>query len=94
MCPHLCTHPTLGRAACHATVPCIDLHPNPAPPSPVLLLFADPYGLGECLQDLLEFAARMLVIGGRLVYFMPATPDTYRQEDIPTHPMLRLLYNS
>lgn len=30
-----------------------------------------PYGLGECLRDLLDTAARLLVPGGRLVYWMP-----------------------
>ena len=27
----------------------------------------DPYPLGECLRDLLDMAARMLRVGGRLV---------------------------
>jgi tRNA (guanine10-N2)-methyltransferase len=57
-------------------------------------LTTEPYSLGECLRDLLEFAARMLVVGGRLVYFMPATPETYREEEIPAHPALKLMYNS
>mmetsp|Transcript_22265 Transcript_22265/g.56648 ORF Transcript_22265/g.56648 Transcript_22265/m.56648 type:complete len:486 (-) Transcript_22265:551-2008(-) len=52
------------------------------------------YNLGECLRDLLDFAARTLVVGGRLVYFLPATPDTYREEEIPTHPCLTLTHNS
>jgi hypothetical protein len=30
-----------------------------------------PYSLGECLADLLDMSARLLVIGGRLVYWMP-----------------------
>lgn len=54
----------------------------------------DPYGFGECLRDLWDFAARTLTVGGRLVLFIPATPETYREEEIPTHPMLRLIYNS
>jgi hypothetical protein len=31
----------------------------------------DPYTLGECLLDLLDSAARLLRVGGRLVYFLP-----------------------
>ncbi|KAF5829502.1 hypothetical protein DUNSADRAFT_15986 [Dunaliella salina] len=53
-----------------------------------------PYSLGECLRDLLDFSARMLVIGGRLVLFIPATPETYKEEEIPRHPALKLIYNS
>ena len=34
----------------------------------------DPYTLAECLADLLESAARLLRIGGRLVYFLPVGP--------------------
>lgn len=30
-----------------------------------------PWSLGECLAELLDLAARMLVLGGRLVYWMP-----------------------
>eukprot|EP00983_Pelagomonas_calceolata_P083099 1156083-Pelagomonas_calceolata.AAC.4 len=60
-------------------------------PPPAL---AAPYSLGECLRDLLDFAARMLAIGGRLVLFIPATPETYIEEEIPRHPTLKLIYNS
>ncbi|GFH32218.1 uncharacterized protein HaLaN_31404, partial [Haematococcus lacustris] len=50
--------------------------------------------MGECLRDLLSFAARLLVRGGRLVFFMPSTPDTYSAQELPSHPALRLLHNS
>lgn len=53
-----------------------------------------PYSLGECLRDLLDYAARTLRVGGRLVYFLPATPETYKEEEVPTHPALELLYNT
>lgn len=33
-----------------------------------------PYTLGECLLDLLESSARLLRLGGRLVYFLPVGP--------------------
>ncbi|KXZ47218.1 hypothetical protein GPECTOR_37g224 [Gonium pectorale] len=53
-----------------------------------------PYTLGECLRDLLDLSARLLVVGGRLVYFLPATPDAYDEAEVPAHPALRLVANS
>ncbi|KAG2424414.1 hypothetical protein HXX76_014468 [Chlamydomonas incerta] len=53
-----------------------------------------PYTLGECLRDLLDLSARLLVVGGRLVYFLPATPETYNEAEVPGHPALRLVANS
>ncbi|GLC40262.1 hypothetical protein PLESTB_001633100 [Pleodorina starrii] len=53
-----------------------------------------PYTLGECLRDLLDLSARLLVVGGRLVYFLPATPETYDEAEIPRHPALELVANS
>ncbi len=52
-----------------------------------------PYGMGECLRDLLDLAARLLVVGGRLVFFFPASPDTYRDGEVPGHPALRIISN-
>lgn len=57
------------------------------------VIHTQPYTLGECLRDLLELSARLLVRGGRLVYFLPATPDTYNEADIPQHPALQLVAN-
>jgi hypothetical protein len=34
-----------------------------------------PYEMSEVLSDLLEFAARFLVLGGRLVYWLPTVVD-------------------
>jgi hypothetical protein len=31
--------------------------------------------------------------GGRLVFFMPASPETYRGDQLPRHPMLALVSN-
>jgi tRNA (guanine10-N2)-methyltransferase len=31
--------------------------------------------------------------GGRLVFFMPASPETYREDQLPVHPMLALVSN-
>ncbi|KDD76297.1 hypothetical protein H632_c279p2 [Helicosporidium sp. ATCC 50920] len=54
----------------------------------------DAYPLGECLADLLESSARLLRVGGRLVYFLPAMAGYYDPAEIPTHPMLRMVSNS
>ncbi|CAI5968989.1 unnamed protein product [Closterium sp. NIES-64] len=53
-----------------------------------------PYSLEECLHDLLDTSARLLVIGGRLVYFYPAAREEYLPEEIPGHPCLKLVANS
>ena len=49
---------------------------------------------GECLRDLLDLSARLLRVGGRLVYFLPAAPEVYKEEEVPRHPALRLVANS
>ena len=49
---------------------------------------------GECLRDLLDMSAKLLRRDGRLVYFMPAAPEVYKEEEIPRHPALRLIANS
>lgn len=51
-----------------------------------------PYSLAECVHDLLDLAAKMLVMGGRLVYFYPVL----REEDtidtnFPEHPCFKLV---
>lgn len=37
-----------------------------------------PYLLGECLRDLVSLSARLLKLGGRLVFFVPASVMSYR----------------
>ena len=37
-----------------------------------------PYPLSECLWDLLDTAARLLMPGARLVYFLPSIPNLYQ----------------
>ena len=46
----------------------------------------------DALQNLLDFAAGSLVVGGRLVYWLPTTMD-YLPEDCPTHPLLEMVAN-
>lgn len=46
------------------------------------------------MHDLLETAARLLVVGGRLVYFLAAAPGFYSEEEVPQHPMLEVRMRS
>mmetsp|Transcript_24229 Transcript_24229/g.67365 ORF Transcript_24229/g.67365 Transcript_24229/m.67365 type:complete len:471 (+) Transcript_24229:348-1760(+) len=52
-----------------------------------------PYFLGECLYDLVEFAAKALRVGGRLVFWMPSAPGLYEETELPLHPVMRLMHN-
>lgn len=42
------------------------------------------------MHDLLLFAAEHLVIGGRLLYWLPTTEE-YKYEDLPSQPCMSLL---
>ncbi|KAF4350754.1 uncharacterized protein LOC115720686 [Cannabis sativa] len=55
-----------------------------------------PYSLAECVHDLLDLAARMIVMGGRLVYFYPVLrEDEFVEEDhFPEHPCFKLIASS
>eukprot|EP01026_Neomeris_dumetosa_P061079 TRINITY_DN5762_c1_g1_i10.p2 TRINITY_DN5762_c1_g1~~TRINITY_DN5762_c1_g1_i10.p2 ORF type:complete len:143 (-),score=19.85 TRINITY_DN5762_c1_g1_i10:181-567(-) len=48
----------------------------------------------ECLRDLIRLAGRMLKLGGRLVFWVPSTPETPAQEELPTHPGFDLICTS
>lgn len=50
--------------------------------------------MSEVLESLLDFSAKYLVPGGRLVYWLPTVTDQYTDEDVPLHPALRLVSNS
>ncbi|KAJ3063417.1 hypothetical protein HDU98_000784 [Podochytrium sp. JEL0797] len=52
-----------------------------------------PYELDEVMSDLISFAAKHLVPGGRLVYWLPTITDAYNPKDVPRHKRLRLLDN-
>lgn len=45
------------------------------------------------LKDLLSTASKLLVMGGRLVFWMPSTIE-YRESDLPRHPCFKLVSNS
>ncbi|PRP87928.1 tRNA guanosine-2'-O-methyltransferase 11 [Planoprotostelium fungivorum] len=51
------------------------------------------YAVSDVLHDLLNLAATRLVVGGRLVYWLPTT-DQYKDSDLPLHPCLRIISNS
>lgn len=53
-----------------------------------------PYCLAECVHDLLDLAARMLVMGGRLVYFYPVLREDEMQDCFPEHPCFKLVASS
>ncbi|KAK9286135.1 hypothetical protein L1049_014517 [Liquidambar formosana] len=51
-----------------------------------------PYSLVECVHDLLDLAARMLVVGGRLVFFYPVLrEDDSIDSHYPDHPCFKLV---
>jgi len=49
--------------------------------------------LSEQFLELLNFAARSLVVGGRLVYWLPVIRNLYSPSSLPQHPSLNLKYN-
>eukprot|EP00455_Lapot_gusevi_P038508 TRINITY_DN4316_c0_g2_i1.p1 TRINITY_DN4316_c0_g2~~TRINITY_DN4316_c0_g2_i1.p1 ORF type:complete len:484 (-),score=76.41 TRINITY_DN4316_c0_g2_i1:28-1275(-) len=51
------------------------------------------YHVNDVLIDLFIFAARHLVLGGRLVFLYPTLPE-YRDDDLPGHGCLELVANS
>eukprot|EP00127_Corallochytrium_limacisporum_P006636 Clim_evm15s232 gene=Clim_evmTU15s232 len=54
-----------------------------------------PYHWRDILEDLLRLAVRHLVVGGRLVYFLPYDVENFNPaHDIPGHVSLRLLHTS
>ncbi|KAM9932824.1 hypothetical protein OXX80_007558 [Metschnikowia pulcherrima] len=51
-----------------------------------------PYELANLLEDLLNFAAERLPIGGRLAFWMPTANDEFVEHHIPQHARLEQLY--
>lgn len=51
-----------------------------------------PYSLAECMHDLLDLAAKMLVMGGRLVFFYPVVREEgCADAQFPEHPCFTLV---
>ncbi|KAJ1922920.1 hypothetical protein LPJ71_001034 [Coemansia sp. S17] len=53
-----------------------------------------PYEMSDVIGDLLGLAAEKLVVGGRLVYWLPTVAGEYDPKDLPVHPVLRVVANS
>ncbi|CAM9272611.1 unnamed protein product, partial [Lampetra planeri] len=51
------------------------------------------YHLSDIFTDLLNFSASHLVLGGRLVYWLPVYRPEYCEEMVPLHPCLQLISN-
>ena len=52
------------------------------------------YEMPMIIADLISFAAKYLVVGGRLVFWLPTFVDEYQVDDIPSHPSMILVANS
>ncbi|XP_009416944.2 uncharacterized protein LOC135622772 [Musa acuminata AAA Group] len=51
-----------------------------------------PYSLVECMHDLLDLSAKLLVMGGRLVFFFPVVrEDGLTNAQFPEHPCFTLI---
>lgn len=50
------------------------------------------YATSEVVLDLVLFAAERLAVGGHLAFWHPTT-DHYTDEEVPSHPSLRMLHN-
>jgi len=68
-------------------------HPRPENPPTKHISSCVPYSSPDILKDLLYLAARLLCIGGRLVYWL-ATTNEYSEKDLPLHPCLSIISNS
>jgi len=54
-----------------------------------------PYDVGDVMADLLDVAARVLVMGGRLVYVIPSFATAFDPlEDLPRHECLERIHLS
>lgn len=52
------------------------------------------YESKQLVEDLLTLAARLLVLGGRLVFLLPTDRLTYNSASLPRNPLLKLVSNS
>ncbi|XP_055959015.1 tRNA (guanine(10)-N2)-methyltransferase homolog [Patella vulgata] len=51
------------------------------------------YQLSDIFRDLLNFAAKYLRLGGRLVFWFPVIRSDYLESNIPIHPSFQLIAN-
>jgi len=73
-----------------ATTPSLQMEDTDALDAPAVDAKADDADLNE---ELLDLAARHLVVGGRLVYLLPAAADV-APDQLPRHPLLRCVSSS
>lgn len=68
--------------------------PNPIPPEFVesYIPAVCSYHLSDLFADLLDFAAKFLVLGGRLVYWLPIIRNEFTVSLIPIHPCLEMTW--
>ena len=50
------------------------------------------YSVSDVMADLLDVAARVLVMNGRLVFIIPSMTDFNPETDLPRHPCLSLTH--
>ena len=61
--------------------------------SHLLCHFFRPYSVADVMSDLLDVAARTLVMGGRLVYIIPSFSNNFDpNDDLPHHECLRIVH--
>ena len=58
------------------------------------ILQTKPHAVSDVMADLLDMAAQMLVLHGRLVYIIPSYTDFDPESDFPRHPCWQTLYIS
>ena len=51
-----------------------------------------PYPVSDVMADLVDMAARTLVMRGRLVYIIPSMKDFDPETDLPRHPCLKIVH--
>jgi tRNA (guanine10-N2)-methyltransferase len=59
--------------------------------SPCVSLSHAEYDTSEMMLDLVMFAAEALVVGGRLCFWLPTTPE-FTHDEIPVHPCMKLVH--
>ncbi len=41
----------------------------------------------------MSLALLLIVLGGRLVFWMPSAPGLYEETELPMHPVMPIIYN-
>ena len=54
---------------------------------------SEKYDISGMIGDLVQFASESLVLQGRLVFWLPTSATTFTDDEIPQHPLLKLLVN-